>query len=206
MVEFQARNPSAIGKHGAAPPSSDCPPHCSIGSRLSLLGRMNLRLRRRSESPITGERAEYLNSNPYKNTTINAMALRSAVGDCVEYHAPRWEEETGAHINITKIPTDADVTGPSQYDAYQTAASYYGDFFTSDEPAIVEIEPFLKNPRYPCWNPDSVSLAHRQSCPARGGTSVHVEFRAFESCVAQSVSGVTSSDTTSFTSPRKTPH
>src|SRR6202047_4919468 len=49
-----------------------------------------------NESPITRERVEYLKSKPYKNTTINVMVIRSAVGDCVEYHAPRWEEQTGA--------------------------------------------------------------------------------------------------------------
>jgi len=114
-----------------------------------------------NESPITRERVEYLKSKPYKNTTINVMVLRSAVGDCVEYHAPRWEEQTGAHVNITKIPIDtlhqeifADLKGPGQYDAYQTAAWYYGDFFTSEEPAIVEITPFLKDPKYPYWNPE----------------------------------------------------
>lgn len=114
-----------------------------------------------NESPITRERVDYLKSKPYKNTTINVMVLRSAVGDCVEYHAPRWEEETGAHVNITKIPIDtlhqeifADLKGPGQYDAYQTAAWYYGDFFTSEEPAIVEIAPFLKDPEYPYWDPD----------------------------------------------------
>ena len=42
-----------------------------------------------NESPITRERVEYLKSKPYKNTTINVMVLRSAVGDCVEYHAPQ---------------------------------------------------------------------------------------------------------------------
>jgi multiple sugar transport system substrate-binding protein len=114
-----------------------------------------------NESPVTKERIEYLKSKPYKNTTINVMVLRSAVGDCVEYHAPRWEEQTGAHVNITKIPIDtlhqeifADLKGPGQYDAYQTAAWFYGDFFTSDEPSIVEIAPFLKDPKYPYWDPD----------------------------------------------------
>ena len=114
-----------------------------------------------NESPITRERAEYLQSNPYKNTTINVMVIRSAVGDCVEYHAPRWEEETGGHVNITKVPIDtlhqeifADLKGPAQHDAYQTAAWFYGDFFTSDEPAIVEVAPFLKDPKYPYWDPD----------------------------------------------------
>ena len=114
-----------------------------------------------NESPITRERVEYLKSKPYKNTTINVMVLRSAVGDCVEYHAPRWEEQTGAHVNITKIPIDtlhqeifADLKGPGQYDAYQTAAWFYGDYFTSEEPTIVEIAPFLKDPKYPYWNPE----------------------------------------------------
>jgi multiple sugar transport system substrate-binding protein len=114
-----------------------------------------------NESPVTKERIEYLKSKPYKDVTINVMALRSAVGDCLEYHAPRWEEETGAHVNVTKIPIDtlhqqifADLTaGAGQYDAYQTAAWFYGDFFTAEEPYIVEIAPFLQDPRYPYWDP-----------------------------------------------------
>ena len=42
--------------------------------------------------------------------------------------------------------------GQVDYDSYQTAAWFYGDFFTSDQPAIVEIAPFLKDPKYPYWN------------------------------------------------------
>src|SRR5208337_3491572 len=101
-----------------------------------------------------------------KNTTINVMVLRSAVGACVEYHAPRWEEQTGAHVNITKIPIDtlhqeifADLKGPGHYDAYQTAAWFYGDFFTSEEPAIVEIAPF-QDPKYLSWDPDQFLPGH----------------------------------------------
>ena len=145
--------------------SSDCPQH-SLSRVVSssfaviddLLDSSPVAL---NESPITRERVEYLQSNPYKNTTINVMVLRSAVGDCVEYHAPRWEEETGAHVNVTKIPIDtlhqeifADLKGPGQHDAYQTAAWFYGDFFTADEPVIVEIAPFVKDPKYPYWDPD----------------------------------------------------
>jgi multiple sugar transport system substrate-binding protein len=114
-----------------------------------------------NESPVTRERLEYLRSKPYQDKTINVMVIRSAVGDCVEYHAPRWEEETGAHVNITKVSIEtlhqeifADLKGPGQYDAYQTAAWFYGDFFTSDQPAIVEIAPFLQDPKYPFWDPD----------------------------------------------------
>jgi len=113
------------------------------------------------ESPITRERIEYLQSKPYNDTTVNVLVIKSAVGDCVEYHAPRWEEETGARVNITKVAIDTlhqeifdDLKGPGQYDAYQTAAWFYGDFFTSAEPLIVEIAPFLKDPRYPYWDPN----------------------------------------------------
>jgi multiple sugar transport system substrate-binding protein len=114
-----------------------------------------------NESPLTRERVDYLRSNPYKNTTISVMVIRSAVGDCVEYHAPRWEEETGGRVNITKVPIDtlhqeifADLKGPAQYDAYQTAAWFYGDYFTSEEAAIVDVAPFLSDPKYPYWDPD----------------------------------------------------
>lgn len=114
-----------------------------------------------NESPVTKERIEYLKSRPYKDTTINLMVLRDAVGNCVEYHASRWEEETGAHVDITKVPIDtlrqqifSDLsTGSGQMDAYQTAAWFYGDFFTAKEPYIVEIEPFLQDPKYPYWDP-----------------------------------------------------
>jgi multiple sugar transport system substrate-binding protein len=121
------------------------------------------------ESPITPQRVEYLRSKPYKDATINVMVVRSAVGDCVEYHAPRWEEETGAHVNVTKVRIDtlhqeifADLKGVGQYDAYQTAAWFYGDYFISDEPAIVEITPFLKDPKYPYWDPNQFLPAMRR--------------------------------------------
>src|SRR5215469_14133337 len=57
-----------------------------------------------NESPVTKERIEYLKSWPYKDITINLMVLRSAVGDCLEYHTSRWEEQTGAQVDITKVP------------------------------------------------------------------------------------------------------
>src|SRR5258707_8231707 len=59
-----------------------------------------------NESPVTKERVEYLKSKPYKNTTINVMALRSAVGGCLGYHAPGWEEGNGAPVNLIKVPND----------------------------------------------------------------------------------------------------
>jgi len=56
-----------------------------------------------NESHITKERIEYLKSKPYQNTTINVMVLRAAVGDCVEYHAPRWEEQTAPMLTLPRF-------------------------------------------------------------------------------------------------------
>jgi len=60
----------------------------------------------------------------------------------------------GAHVNVTKVPIDtlhqqifSDLsTGSAQMDAYQTAAWFYGDFFTAKEPYIVELGAI-----YPPW-------------------------------------------------------
>src|SRR5260370_42083572 len=79
-----------------------------------------------NESPVTKERVEYLKSKPYKNTMINVMALRSAVGDCFEYYEPRLGGGNGAHGDVTKVPIDTlhqqnfldMTTGGGQYDAY----------------------------------------------------------------------------------------
>ena len=115
-----------------------------------------------NESPITKERIEFLKSKPYKGVTINVLVTKLTVGDCVKYYAPKWAEETGGHVNIAEVPIDtlhqqifSDLsTGLGRYDTYMTGAWFYGDFFTGKEPFIVEIEPFLKDPKYPYWEPD----------------------------------------------------
>jgi multiple sugar transport system substrate-binding protein len=116
------------------------------------------------EGPVTKERVAYLKTNPYKGVTINVMALKATVGDAVSYHAPRWEEETGAHVNVAQVPietlhqqifTDLS-TGLNRYDAYQTGAWFYGDFFVPQTPYIVPLTDFLKDPRYPYWDPKQV--------------------------------------------------
>ena len=115
-----------------------------------------------NESPVTKERIEYLKSKPYKDVTINVMALRSAVGDCLEYHAPRWEEETGAHVNVTKISIET--LHQQIFSGSRPALASMMPFkplpgFTEISShrrshAIIEITPFLKDPKYPYWDPD----------------------------------------------------
>ena len=114
------------------------------------------------EALITKERIESLKSKPYKGTTINVLVLKATVGDGVKYHVPHWEEQTGGKVNVAEVPIDtlrqqifSDLTtGLGRYDTYVTGAWFYGDFFTGKEPYIVEIEPFLKDPKYPYWDPN----------------------------------------------------
>jgi multiple sugar transport system substrate-binding protein len=123
-----------------------------------------------NESPITKERIEFLKSKPYKGVTINVLVLKATVGDCLKYHAPKWAEETGGHVNVAEVPIDtlhqqifSDLsTGLGRYDTYMTGAWFYGDFFTGNEPYIVEIEPFLKDPKYSHWDPNQWIPAMKQ--------------------------------------------
>ncbi|HUC16473.1 MAG TPA: extracellular solute-binding protein [Acetobacteraceae bacterium] len=114
------------------------------------------------EAPITKQRVAYLKTKPYKGTTINVMAVKATVGDCVKYHAPHWEEITGGRVNVAEVPIEtlhtqifADLaSGLGRYDAYQTACWFYGDYFVPKDPYIVALEPYLADPRYSYWNPD----------------------------------------------------
>ena len=66
-----------------------------------------------------------------------------------------WSRQHYQGSNRHAPPGDfSDLKGPAQHDAYQTAAWFYGDYFTSDEPAILEVAPFLNDPKYPYWDPD----------------------------------------------------
>ena len=114
-----------------------------------------------NESPITKERIAFLKTKPYKGQTINVMVLGAGPGNCLKYWAPKWEEVTGAKVNVVEVIINtlhqqifSDLQTTHKYDAYMTGAWSYGDFFVPKEPSIIEIAPFLKDPRYPYWNPD----------------------------------------------------
>ena len=115
------------------------------------------------EAPVTKERIAFLKSKPYKGTTIDILVLKATVGDGLKYWTKLWQEETGGQVNVAEVPIDAlhtqifaDLTtGRGRYDSYMTAAWFYGDYFTGKEPYIIEVEPFLKDPKYPYWDPAS---------------------------------------------------
>ncbi len=114
------------------------------------------------EAPITKQRVAFLKTKPFKGVTINFMAVKATVGDCVKYHAPHWEELTGGRVNVAEVPIEtlhtqifADLaSGLGRYDAYQTACWFYGDYFVPKEPYIVPLAPYLADARYSYWNPD----------------------------------------------------
>lgn len=113
------------------------------------------------ESPITKERVAYLKKKPYKGVTLNVLAVKATVGDSLKYHAKRWSEQTGARVNVAEVPIDtlhtqifSDLTsGLGRYDAYQTAAWFYGDFFTPKTPYVIPIHQFLGDKKFPYWDP-----------------------------------------------------
>ncbi len=114
-----------------------------------------------NEVPITKERVEFLKTKPYKGQTINILVLKATVGDGLKYWVPKWEEETGGKVNVAEVPIDtlhqqifSDLQTTHRYDAYMTGAWFYGDFFVPKEPYIIEVGPYLKDPKYPYWNPD----------------------------------------------------
>ena len=114
-----------------------------------------------NEAPITKERIEFLKTKPYKGQTINILVLKATVGDGLKYWVPKWEEETGGKVNVAEVPIDtlhqqifSDLQTTHRYDAYMTGAWFYGDYFVPKEPYIIEVGPYLKDPKYPTWNPD----------------------------------------------------
>lgn len=114
------------------------------------------------EAPISKQRVAYLKTKPYKGTTINFMAVKATVGDCVKYHAKHWEVLTGGRVNVAEVPIEtlhtqifADLSsGLGRYDAYQTGCWFYGDFFVPKNPYIVPLKSYLADKRYSYWNPD----------------------------------------------------
>ena len=130
------------------------------------------------EAPVTPERVAFLRKKPYQGVTINILILKATVGDAVKYMAPLWEKETGGKVNLAEVPietlyqqifTDL-TTGIRRYDAYMTGAWFYGDFFTTDPPYINPIDDFLKDPRYPYWDPKEMLPPIRQLYTWKGQT------------------------------------
>ena len=112
--------------------------------------------------PITPERVAFLKTKPYKGQTINVMVCKITVGDCVKWHAPHWEEETGCKVNIAEVPIEtlhqqifSDLSsGLHKYDAYMPGCWFYGDFFVPDEPYIVPLDQWIPDPKHGYWEPD----------------------------------------------------
>ena len=103
-----------------------------------------------------------MKTKPYKGQTINVMVCKITVGDCVKWHAPHWEEETGCKVNIAEVPIEtlhqqifSDLSsGLHKYDAYMPGCWFYGDFFVPDEPYIVPLDQWIPDPKHGYWEPD----------------------------------------------------
>jgi len=113
---------------------------------------------------MTPERKAWLATNPYKGVTVRILTLKATVSQPLFILGRKWEKETGGKVEVVEVPlaafhqkifTDL-ITGMGEYDAFLTASWYYGDYFSAVEPYIIPIEKFMKDPRFPQWDPDTV--------------------------------------------------
>jgi len=119
---------------------------------------------------VSPERKQFIKKKPYEGTTIDIMAPSAIIADPLYPLADTWSKMTGGEVNITEVPlssfhqkifTDL-VTGMAQYDAYLTAAWFYGDYFKGPRDYIVPIKQFMDDPKHPYWCQSCVPAAIEQ--------------------------------------------
>lgn len=119
---------------------------------------------------VSPERQQFLETDPYEGVTVDVLTLNATVADPLYDFADTWSELTGGEVNITEVPlssfhqkifTDL-ITGMGNYDAFLTAAWYYGDYFKGPRNYIVPIEKYMDDPKLAYWCPEAVPAAIKQ--------------------------------------------
>ncbi len=111
-------------------------------------------------------------AKPFEGQTINIATYAGGVKGAISgalYHArDEWQELTGATLNITEIPfpqmyekifTDLR-SGAGVYDGFVMSSFFYGDLIAGGY--IVPLDDFMKDPKYPKWDPMDQNPASRQ--------------------------------------------
>ena len=109
---------------------------------------------------------------PFEGKTINvavyAGGVKGAISGALYYVRDAWEGITGAKLNITEIPfpqmyekifTDLR-SGAGVYDGFVLSSFFYGDLIAGNY--IVPIDDYMKDPRFPKWDPMDQNPASRQ--------------------------------------------
>ena len=103
---------------------------------------------------------------PYEGVTINIGVLgagqKGAISGGLYQWRSEWEEMTGAKLNIIEVPiaqirekimTDL-FTGAGGFDGFDGPVWLMGDLVKGDY--LVPIEDYMKDPKFPQWNPEDV--------------------------------------------------
>ncbi len=107
-----------------------------------------------------------LTARPYEGVTITigvfSSGPRGAISGPLYYWRERWQERTGATLEIAEIPfgqlyekifTDL-YTGAGFYDAFMAPSWFYGDYIGGGY--IVPLDAYMRDPKFPQWFPDDV--------------------------------------------------
>lgn len=111
-------------------------------------------------------------SGPFAGKNITVAVFGAGVKGPVSgplYHwRAEWEKMTGAKLNIVEIPlpqlhekifTDL-ITGTGRFDGIIGWSQYMGEYIAGNY--IVPIDKYMKNPKFPKWDPSEVVNAHRE--------------------------------------------
>jgi multiple sugar transport system substrate-binding protein len=111
-------------------------------------------------------------AQPFAGRTVTlgvfAGGTRGAISGPFYYFRSAWEQLTGARLNIveipfdqlpTKIKTDL-ITRAGRFDGFVPCATIYGDLVTNNW--IVPVDPWIRDPRFPRWNPNDMGPPIRQ--------------------------------------------
>jgi len=102
----------------------------------------------------------------FEGVTVNVACMAGGPegphSSVLYYFKDEWERLTKAKLNVIEIPfgelhekvlTDA-VTGAGVYDVAKICATSLGDLVVGGY--VIPIDDFMKDPRFPKWNPDDV--------------------------------------------------
>lgn len=114
----------------------------------------------------------FAQDKPYQGVSINiatyAGGAKGAISGALYHIRDQWQELTGATLNITEIPfpqmyekifTDLR-SGAGVYDGFVMSSFFYGDLIAGNY--IIPIDDYMKDPKFPKWDPMDQNPASRQ--------------------------------------------
>lgn len=121
------------------------------------------------KSGMTPEREVYLKTKPYKGITVtiavNTAGREGPISGPLYMFGKLWGEQTGGRVKVIEIPYAEcfekfwidSFTGTGKYDSVMAGAFWIGQL--AEDKYIIPIDDFMKDPRFPQWDPATLSPA-----------------------------------------------